>query len=120
MTEKLGERLRKLRLAKNDSTQEETAAVFNVPKQTWSNWEVGVASPKLDMLVKLATYFGVTTDYLLGCERETENIARRAADLDSKETIALIAKMKAYGLTNEKIHDVFEFAKKFHPQKKTT
>lgn len=39
MPEMLGERLRKLRLSKGTS-QEETAAVFSVPKQTWSNWVV--------------------------------------------------------------------------------
>jgi transcriptional regulator with XRE-family HTH domain len=119
VTEKLGDRLRKLRLSKGTS-QEETAAVFNVPKQTWSNWEVGAASPKLDMLVKLATYFNVTTDYLLGVEKEAANIARMAADPASQETIDLIARMKASGLTVAQIDEVFTFAMSMQINKKTT
>lgn len=46
--------------------QVEFAKIFNVTKQTVSNWENGNRTPDSTTLSKLADYFGVTVDYLLG------------------------------------------------------
>lgn len=35
-------------------------------KQTISSWENGNSKPDIDVAIKLADFFGVTTDYLLG------------------------------------------------------
>lgn len=43
------------------------------------NWESGIRQPNLDMLVKLASYFGVSTDFLLG--REDEDAKKEIAAL---------------------------------------
>lgn len=61
----LNVRIRELRLAHN-LTQVEFANVLSVAKQTVSNWENDNIQPSIDMLVKIADYFGVSTDYLLG------------------------------------------------------
>ena len=39
-----------------------------VTKQCVSNWENDNVLPSVEMLVKIADFFGVTTDYLLGRE----------------------------------------------------
>lgn len=51
---------------KSGINQVELAKIFNVSKQTISNWESGKRKPDTDTIFKLANFFGVTTDYLLG------------------------------------------------------
>ena len=46
--------------------QVEFAKIMNVTKQSVSNWENDNVLPSIDMLVKLADCFHVSTDYLLG------------------------------------------------------
>ncbi len=69
----LGEQIKKLRMAKNIS-QVELADKLSVTKQSISNWENENIMPSIDMLIKIAEYFGVTTDFLLGLsEKHTLN-----------------------------------------------
>ena len=65
----LNERIRQLRLARNLS-QVELASALNVSKQCVSNWENDNIQPSVEMVVKLARYFEVTTDFLLGISDE--------------------------------------------------
>ena len=60
-----GEKLKELRKTKN-LTQTDIAKMFNVTDATVSTWEVGKAQPSFDILIELAKYFNVSTDYLLG------------------------------------------------------
>ena len=39
---------------------------INVSKQCVSNWESGYIQPSIDVLVRIATTFSVSADYLLG------------------------------------------------------
>lgn len=54
---------------KSGVNQVELAKIFNVSKQTVSNWESGKRKPDTDTIFKLANFFGVTTDYLLGNDK---------------------------------------------------
>ena len=63
----LSKRIHELRSGMGWS-QVELARALNVSKQTVSNWENDNIQPSIDMLVRLAKVFGVTTDYLLGLE----------------------------------------------------
>lgn len=47
-------------------TQVDLAKKLSVSKQAVSNWENNNIQPSIDMLIKIADFFGVTTDYLLG------------------------------------------------------
>ena len=51
-------------------TQVELANNLNVTKQCVSNRENNNIQPSVDMLVKIAVYFGVSADYLLGLEQK--------------------------------------------------
>ena len=51
-------------------TQDDIANLLNVKRQTYSAYERGVSVPDAYTLQKLATYFGVTTDYLLNNNEE--------------------------------------------------
>ena len=47
-------------------TQDQIAEVLGIPKRTYGSWERDEREPDFEMLCKIADYFGVTTDYLLG------------------------------------------------------
>ena len=59
--------IRRLRQAQN-ITQVELAQKLGVTKQSVSNWENDNIQPSVDMLIKIAKCFSVTTDYLLGID----------------------------------------------------
>ena len=63
----LNQRLRALRQGRNIS-QVELARRLGVTKQSVSNWENDNIQPSIEMLVKLARVFSVSTDYLLGID----------------------------------------------------
>lgn len=76
------ERIKELRLSLGIN-QVQFAQKLNVTKQCVSNWENANLQPSIDMLIRIAKTFSVSTDYLLG--------------LNDKPTI------NAEGLTNEQI-----------------
>ncbi len=63
----LHQRIQLLRQARNMS-QVELAKRLGVTKQSVSNWENDNIQPSIEMLVKLAAIFSVSTDYMLGLE----------------------------------------------------
>ncbi|MCL2861112.1 MAG: helix-turn-helix domain-containing protein [Firmicutes bacterium] len=58
-------RLRELRFER-DLKQTDIAKVMNVVFGTISNWERGLSSPNIEELKRLADFFDVSADYLLG------------------------------------------------------
>lgn len=65
MTSALSENIKKVRLSAK-MNQVEFAKQLNVTKQCISNWENDNVVPSIEMLVKIADMFNVSTDYLLG------------------------------------------------------
>ncbi len=63
----LNKRIRELRIAQRYS-QVALAEKLGVSKQAVSNWENDNIQPSIEMLIRLADLFCVTTDYLLGRE----------------------------------------------------
>lgn len=64
---KFSDRIKDLR-KKNGLTQVQFAEKFDIGLATIAMWESSQRKPPSDMLIKLANYFGVTVDYLLGVE----------------------------------------------------
>lgn len=60
-----GENFKKLRKSRN-LTQKEMGARIGLSKAVVSKYENGMGYPTYDVLIRIAQYFGVTTDYLLG------------------------------------------------------
>ena len=58
-------RLRDLR-EDNDLKQRQLAEVLHVSQTTYSRYESGAIDIPSDSLIKLADFYGVSTDYLLG------------------------------------------------------
>ncbi len=59
------QRLREL-IEENDITQRKLAADLNIAASTVSSYVQGVREPDFSILFRLADYFHVSTDYLLG------------------------------------------------------
>lgn len=62
-----GVKLKELRIEKGLS-QRKLGEIFGVCNQTVSFWETGSREPDLDALVKIADFFEVSVDFLLGRE----------------------------------------------------
>lgn len=60
-------RIKELRVSMG-LNQVDFAKKLNVTKQSVSNWENGNIQPSIDMLIKIATVFSVSADYLLGLD----------------------------------------------------
>lgn len=63
------ERLKELRI-ENNLSQKDLAKRIDVSDGTICFWENGTNEPKLSYIKKLAIFFDVTTDYLIGLENE--------------------------------------------------
>ena len=61
------DRIKDLRLNRGLS-QVELAKELFVTKQSVSNWENGNIIPSVEVLMKIAKFFSVSTDYLLGLD----------------------------------------------------
>lgn len=59
------ERIRNLRID-NGYTQTQIADIVNVKQNTYSQYEIGTLNYPIDVLIKLADFYNVSIDYLLG------------------------------------------------------
>ena len=50
----------------NDKKQQELADYLHVKQTTYSKYELGKINIPIEILIKLADYYGVSVDYLLG------------------------------------------------------
>ena len=72
------ERLKMLRSARG-VLQKDIAAFLGIDRTTYVKYEKGVSEPSIETLLKLADYFGVSVDFLLG--RENEDAKKEIAAL---------------------------------------
>ncbi len=70
----IGAKIRAFRKEKR-VTQEELAEYLHISSQAVSKWETGASSPDIDMLPKLAIYFGTTLDNLLDFDQSRVDAA---------------------------------------------
>lgn len=63
-------------------SQVQLASSLHVSKQSVSNWENENILPSIDILIKLASFFSVSTDYLLGLDKKR---SIDVSDLSSEE-----------------------------------
>ncbi|MCL2665826.1 MAG: helix-turn-helix transcriptional regulator [Defluviitaleaceae bacterium] len=85
------EKLKRYRKA-NDLTQERLAEIFRVSPQAVSRWETGASYPDIELLPRIASYFKVTVDELLGVDkmRDCERINEITAEVNKKWEAGLI------------------------------
>ena len=49
-----------------DLTQKQVAKILNCSQQVYSNYELGQRDIPTDILIKLSSFYQVSTDYILG------------------------------------------------------
>lgn len=54
----------------NDLKQKELAEYLHIKQNTYSQYENGQRQLPIDILIKLAEYYNVSTDYILGLSKE--------------------------------------------------
>ena len=80
-----GETLKKLRLQEN-LTQQQLADRLGVTKSVVSYYELSERYPSPEVLIKLASVFHVSTDYLLGLDK---SVTIDLSDLDEEDVITV-------------------------------
>lgn len=99
----LGNKIQKLRKGEN-ITQEDLAFELGVTAAAVSKWENDYTLPDVIMLCAIADYFEITTDELLGREKELSNaiIASESISLGKKvEVIAKKYNIKVLNIIND-------------------
>jgi transcriptional regulator with XRE-family HTH domain len=95
----LGDKLKTLRGHKRVN-QSDVAYYLNIDRSTYGKYETGDSSPDYDKLVKLADYYKVSIDYLLGrtdIKNPPETIAaHHEGDEWTEEELEDIEKFKEY------------------------
>lgn len=85
------ERLKKLRLDRS-LLQKDIASYLGIDRTTYVKYENGSSEPSNEMLSKIADYFGVTVDYLLG--REEKSSASAAVNTEDEELMEYLEELK--------------------------
>lgn len=103
-------RLTNLREKKN-LYQKDIAEIFNIEQATVSNWENGKRIPDSEMLIKLAKFFEVSVDYLLGNDTTLTTKEEELREIEVlKQLLIKNGFMKSNeDLTNEKLDRLMKF-----------
>lgn len=94
-------RLKELRLQKG-LRQIDFAKEMGILQSTLSSWETGRYEPDSEMLVKIANYFGVTVDYLLGGKKVSNSIKTKG------KWIPVLGDVAA-GIPIEAVEDIVDY-----------
>lgn len=106
---KFPEMLRML-LKEHDITQAEFGKILGLKPNSISTYCTGNARPDLDNLLQIASYFGVSTDYLLTGENPENKITREELGL-SERALELLYKV-AHAKENDRFYNVSDYADK--------
>lgn len=83
-------------------SQIEVAKKLGVDNSTYNKWELSKAEPNIDTLIKMADFFNVSIDELVG--RETDTINLKYLDANEAYLIRKILKMNQLELAKTKAY----------------
>lgn len=70
------ENIRSLRIDRG-YTQKQIGEYLGISQNTYSQYEIGVLNYPVEVIIKLAQFYGVSTDYLLGLTNEKQPYPRK-------------------------------------------
>ena len=102
----LGENIYKLRKEAR-LTQDDLASYLGVTKASVSKWETSQSYPDIELLPRIATYFGISVDELMGYEPQMskDGIRRECARL--RQAFASEAYEEAHSQCQQLVHDYY-------------
>ena len=83
------QRLRELR-EKREITQAAVASYLKVDRTTYVKYETGQSNPDDSTKIKLAHFFGVTTDYLLGNDETLQTNTPSQKNIELEEYLEIL------------------------------
>ena len=86
------EQLQKLCKSRN-LTQEEISDIIGVKLSTYQKYERDVISPPYDTLIKIAKYYNISTDYLLGLQEQPNPLAMLNISVNDKKFIEIYSEL---------------------------
>lgn len=110
----LGEKIKQLR---NKLTQEELAAILKVERSTLASWEVNRREPDIATLCRIADYFQVSIDWLVGhtLDQDTasggqfcETVGGYHAPVVDNSWSKVVATAQAYGFDPDSVQQLLE------------
>ena len=96
-------------ISKKNITQKIIAENFNTTQQTVSRWLNGQNEPDITTLIKLADYFEISVDYLLGREDDYGIIQSGISSTLTKTQTELLRVFNLLSMEDQ--HQVIGFAK---------
>lgn len=94
------EKLKELRKTKG-KTQKQLSEFLGISQQAYATYELSTRTPPIDIIEKLADYFEVSIDYLLGRTDESENIKAPANNGEGLDKYIQV--LEKAGITEEKL-----------------
>lgn len=85
---KLSDRLRHLRVD-NGKEKEELASFLSISVNSYTRYENGSRQPDVDNLVKLAIFYGVSLDYLLGRDELEMSVFDRSQVVSYRDLVEM-------------------------------
>lgn len=70
------ENIRSLRIDRG-YTQKQIGEYLGISQNTYSQYEIGVLNYPVEVIIKLARFYGVSADYLLGLTNEKQPYPRK-------------------------------------------
>lgn len=95
MRKKRGLILKELRENKS-LRQSDLAEMLEITQQAYQRYERGTSEPNADGLSKLADFYGVTTDYLLGREPEPDPLAMLNMKVNNQKFIDIYQELPEF------------------------
>lgn len=84
-------------------TQDDVADVLRVPKRTYGSWERNERQPDFETLCKIADYFEVSTDYLLGRKPMDITVVHGEPPIKDAEQLEIVLDPKKDDITPDVI-----------------
>lgn len=96
---------------RNETNQTELAKYVGYTPQTVSKWYIGKTEPDSKTLKKIANYFNVSIDYLLGNSENVDNIDEEQKEIDALNKLLI---KNGYineneDLTNKQVDTLIDF-----------
>ena len=85
--------LKRLRKSRGYSNAKDFCDASGISYNTYQNYEAGKRVPTADILITLADFYGVTTDYLLGREPEQDALAPLGLETGEKSALEVYLKL---------------------------
>lgn len=81
-------------ISKNNITPNRLLVSCNVQSNAYTKWKSGIAKPSLDALIKIANYFNVSLDYLVGRTSENDTTSNNATSNPVFDRISQLSKLQ--------------------------